>query len=121
MFGEVVDEDMHINGAGQMASDVWHTLPDRFPAIDLDAFVIMPNHIHGIVVIADNGSNDRAGLVPAHDVVPVNTRATARVALSLGDVIGTYKSLNHIRQYILDNPRRRHENRYNLNVREGNE
>ena len=93
LFGEVVDGGMHVNGAGRMASDVWHALPDRFPTIDLDAFVIMPNHIHGVVVIADDNNLVGAGLVPAHDVMPVNTRATTRVAPTLGDVIGAYKSV----------------------------
>ena len=37
--------------------------------------------------------------VSAHDVMPVNTRATTRVAPTLGDVIGAYKFLNCIRQY----------------------
>jgi hypothetical protein len=102
-----------------MASDTWHTLPDRFPTIDMDAFVIMPNHIHGVVVITGDNTPVGAGLVPALDVVPVNTRATTRVAPTLGDVIGAYKSLNRIRRYILDNPRHWHEDRYNPNVQEG--
>jgi len=164
LFGEVVDGGMHVNHAGSMVSDVWCALPDRFPTVALDAFVIMPNHIHGVIVINDEATpiNDKdvvgAGLVPALDVVPVNERATTRVAPTLGDVIGAYKSvgtvqytravnthgwmpfhrrlwqrnyyehvirnaesLSHIRRYILDNPQRWHEDRYNTNEREGTE
>ena len=167
-FGEVVDTDMHLNDAGRLVSDAWRALPDRFPPIVLDAFVIMPNHIHGVVVITGDNTpvNDKdvvgAGLVPAHDVVPAHdgsiVRATTRVAPTLGDVIGAYKSvvtvqyaravntrgwprfrkrlwqrnyhehvirnaesLNRIRRYILDNPQHWHEDRYNPNVRKGNE
>ena len=161
LFGEVVDGDMQVNDAGCMVSDAWHSLSDRFPNIDLDAFVVMPNHVHGIIVITNDampvndGNIVGAGLVPALDVVPVNDGATTRVAPTLGDVIGAYKSvvtvqyaravkthgwtpfrkrlwqrnyhehvirnadsLNRIRQYILDNPRRWNEDRYNPTVQE---
>ena len=51
LFGDVVDEEMRLNDAGEMAESVWAALPRRFPAVRLDAFVVMPNHIHGIIVI----------------------------------------------------------------------
>jgi len=51
VFGEVVDGEMRLNDAGRMALSEWEALPRRFPTIDLDAFVIMPNHVHGIIVI----------------------------------------------------------------------
>ena len=54
------------------------------------------------VMLSDDGSI--VGVLD-HDVVAVNKRATTRVAPTLGDVIGTYKSVNRIRQYILNNPR----------------
>jgi hypothetical protein len=77
----------------------------------------------GLVPARDAVLTDDGAIVGAlaHDVVPVNTRATTRVAPTLGDVIGAYKSVNRIRQYILDNPQHWHEDRYNPNVREGDE
>jgi putative transposase len=63
-------------------------LPNRFPAIELDAFVVMPNHVHAIVNLAcdlDVG----AGLVPAQ-------RPTTRVAPTVGDIVGAYKSLTTV-------------------------
>ena len=97
LFGEVVDGDMQVNDAGCMVSNAWHSLFDRFPNIDLDAFVVMPNHVHGIIVSdvvpVNDGDIVGAGLVPALDVVPVNDGATTRVAPTLGDVIGAYKSV----------------------------
>ena len=62
MFGEVVDGQMVSNAAGRIATDVWHDLTERFDHISLDAFVLMPNHLHGIIVI--NEVPD----VPATDV-----------------------------------------------------
>ena len=45
---EVVDGEMVLGDSGAMVEIVWNELPGRFPNIDLDAFIIMPNHIHGI-------------------------------------------------------------------------
>lgn len=52
LFGAVTDGAMRLSAAGELAATVWSALPLRFPHIDLDAFVIMPNHIHGIIVLA---------------------------------------------------------------------
>jgi REP element-mobilizing transposase RayT len=42
---------MQLNEAGQIIQSVWDGLPQFYEGIDLDAFVIMPNHVHGIMVI----------------------------------------------------------------------
>lgn len=44
LFGEVVGAEMRLNEAGRKIAEVWKALPERFPAIALDAFVVMPNH-----------------------------------------------------------------------------
>ena len=54
LFGEVVDGEMRLNDAGRVAEECWRAIPDHFPHVELDAFVIMPNHIHGIVWIVDD-------------------------------------------------------------------
>jgi len=51
LFGEIIDGEMVLDDSGAMVETVWNELPDRFPNIDLDAFIIMPNHIHGIIVL----------------------------------------------------------------------
>jgi putative transposase len=43
-----------MNDAGVMAKKYWQDIPVHFPHVDLDEFVIMPNHIHGIIVIKDS-------------------------------------------------------------------
>jgi putative transposase len=79
VFGEVVDGEMRLNDAGRMALSEWEALPRRFPTIDLDAFVIMPNHVHGIIVITQTP-------------IGATTGATTRVAPTVGDVVGAFKS-----------------------------
>ena len=83
LFGEVVGDAMRLNDAGRMVVAEWERLAKRFPGVELDAFVVMPNHVHGILVITDPVG---AGLVPAHD------GATTRVAPTVGDIVGAFKS-----------------------------
>src|SRR6266568_1422323 len=73
VFGDIVTGVMRLNEAGRMISTEWDTLPAWFPGVDLDAFVVMPNHIHGIIVFATRVSVG-APLVGAQDVTP--NRAT---------------------------------------------
>ena len=77
-------------GLQEILRKQWEELPKRFPDLILDEFVIMPNHIHGIFIVG-------AALAPA-----LSHRATARVAPTLsvdrpaptvGEIIGTFKSL----------------------------
>jgi putative transposase len=94
VFGDVVKGIMHLNEAGRMVSAMWDELPAWFPGVSPDAFVVMPNHIHGIILFAKRVSVG-APLVGAQDVTPNRTpgsRATTRVAPTLGDVVGAYKS-----------------------------
>ncbi len=49
LFGTVVDGEMQLNEAGQVARDCWLAIPDHFPNVILHEFVIMPDHVHGII------------------------------------------------------------------------
>lgn len=57
-FGRIIDGVMHLNQAGLMIDQQWHALAQRFPTIQLDAHIVMPNHFHGIIMLTD----------PTHDV-----------------------------------------------------
>ncbi len=98
-FGEIINGAMQPNEAGQIVETAWTSLPQRFPNIELDACVIMPNHLHGIVVVGAtlvaaqdaSGANYRAGINPA----PTNDsiRAKTNPAPTLGHVVGAFKSI----------------------------
>jgi REP element-mobilizing transposase RayT len=51
-FGEIADGEMQLNPLGQSAWDCWSAIPDHFPFVILGVFVVMPNHVHGIIIIA---------------------------------------------------------------------
>jgi REP element-mobilizing transposase RayT len=61
VFGEITDGEMHLNPAGQMIATAWGDLPVQFAFVQMDAFVVMPNHLHGIIVLTgeDVGHNGR--------------------------------------------------------------
>ena len=53
LFGGIENGRMTLNDAGMIAHQCWQDIPAHFPHIMLDTFVIMPNHIHGILVITN--------------------------------------------------------------------
>lgn len=50
LFGEIIEGDMHPNTYGVIVETCWSELPGHYPNCSLDAFVLMPNHVHGIIV-----------------------------------------------------------------------
>ena len=70
VLGDVVNGKMHLYEAGDIVLDCWNDLANHYAAIELDEFVVMPNHVHGIIVIVDTGklqgsSPQGAGYKPA--------------------------------------------------------
>lgn len=53
-FGEVVDGKMVCNAFGRIAYDEWLKTPEIRPNVELDEFIIMPNHMHGIIRLLDS-------------------------------------------------------------------
>jgi REP element-mobilizing transposase RayT len=47
LFGEIADGTVRLNVAGQMIEQCWLQLPERFSQVEVDEYVIMPNHFHG--------------------------------------------------------------------------
>lgn len=101
-FGDIFDCKMKLSAIGKIAEKYWLEIPNHFPFVKLDKFVIMPNHIHGIVQIVGNTANDenyvnRVGT--GHCPVPtdVNTRRGSifgHVApKSISTLVGLFKSI----------------------------
>ena len=61
LFGAVVDGVMTENDAGRMVQSVWSGLPERFPGMETDSFMVMPNHLHFILLLV--GAPDRKSVV----------------------------------------------------------
>jgi hypothetical protein len=68
-LGEVVDDELRLNPFGQIVESAWFDLPRHYPNVELGAFVVMPNHVHGIIVLQDAS---RGGSVPTKAPGPVS-------------------------------------------------
>jgi putative transposase len=97
-FGTVTRDEMELNDAGRMVLEVWNDIPNFYEGIQIDAFVVMPNHIHGIIVIESLVGAD-SYVRPAHNDAgdPGQTRGSAPtdavIKLSLPDVVQRFKTL----------------------------
>jgi len=98
LFGEIENEIMILNDFGKIADECWRAIPEHFPTVELGAHVIMPNHVHGVVVICDDDSVSN-GVLAQHVgatqcVAPTSTitRPAGPKPKSLGAIIGSYKS-----------------------------
>lgn len=54
LFGEIINGIMHLSHLGVLADVLWHEIPHHSPNVKLGAFVVMPNHIHGILILNGN-------------------------------------------------------------------
>jgi REP element-mobilizing transposase RayT len=133
LFGTVVNGRMALNDAGRAAAACWRGIPMHFPQAALDEWIVMPDHVHGILRIDCRGHRG----LPCH--APTAPAFGRPVAGALGTIVGAYKAattrairhgtglacqapatiwqrnyydilvrddraLNNIRRYIRDNP-----------------
>jgi REP element-mobilizing transposase RayT len=61
-FGEGLHEKIQLNETGIIAEKIWFEIPKHFPFVELDRFVVMPNHIHGIIIINKTKSDFHLGI-----------------------------------------------------------
>lgn len=124
-FGEIKNGEMILNAYGQIVQKQWFWLGEQYKYIKLDEFIIMPNHVHGIIVI-DNGIIGKIGTInidiyhrrhnllsktinafkmTSSKLIHENKLAEFKWQRSFYDhIIRDKKSLNNIRQYIINNP-----------------
>jgi len=97
LFGDVADGVMRLNQMGHIVRQCWLAIPDHVPPVLLDEFVVMPNHVHGIIVIMPThivGARHAVGATHAsplqnHDT-PTRPRGPQRQ--SVGSIVGSFKS-----------------------------
>jgi REP element-mobilizing transposase RayT len=87
LFGKIENGEIQLTEAGYMVHRIWNELPEKYPGVEIDEFIVMPNHIHGIVVL-----NVGAGPCACPDSNKGQPRGVAPTRLSLPDVVHRYKS-----------------------------
>jgi putative transposase len=98
LFGEIIGGVMHLNLISETIQNCWHRLPQQFPFIELDAFVIMPNHLHGIILITDRNTNKSQLFKQPIVVQPISpskepTLPKGTKPGSLGALVQNFKSI----------------------------
>lgn len=98
LFGEVTDGEMRLNAAGRMAHGTWDELPSFYRGIVVDAFVVMPNHIHGIIALVGWNIKTMVGAGPCACPDDAETQDDGQPqgiapTLSLADVVHRFKTL----------------------------
>lgn len=132
VLGEIANNELRLSTMGNIVRECWNNISEHFHHVELDEFVVMPNHLHGIIVIVD-------GHVGARHASPLqNARARGTGKGSLGAIIGSFKAssskqagitlwqrnyyehiirnereLESIREYIFNNPFKWADDEYN--------
>jgi putative transposase len=142
IFGEVINGEMILNQYGQIAYNEWLKTSDLRPNVSLDVFVVMPNHMHAIIVMVQENDHDRSLAPSAFELrtdqpapfqSPSNTvgavvrgykGAVAKQLHSLNfegqvwqrnyhdHIIRDEQSYHNISYYIIDNPKKWSEDRF---------
>jgi putative transposase len=84
LFGEITNEKINLSEYGKIAHECWRAIPNHFPNVEFGAYVVMPNHVHGVIIIKDDG-RDTPWRVPTEQF-------SKPVKNSLATIIRQYKS-----------------------------
>jgi REP element-mobilizing transposase RayT len=98
LFGEIIDKEMILNDAGKIANECWLKIPEHFPDAVLHEHVIMPNHVHGIIELAnvppapvpDVGVQNFEPLPPSSPS-PTQNQFQHIIPRSIGSIVRGYK------------------------------
>jgi len=136
LFGEVINTEMHLNKLGEIVAAEWRRTAEIRSEIVLDAFVVMPNHVHAVVFITEFQRDSAEGSLPRtlqgsgprslSALVAGFKAATTRRANALRrrpivpfwqrnyyeHIVRNEQDLDRIRQYVTDNPARWSEDGY---------
>lgn len=92
-FGKIENHKMKLNHVGKIAEECWQDLPHHFPNIQIDAFVIMPDHIHGIIIILRNISHSKRNIAHKEAMGPnVFMSAISPKPGTISTMVRSYKS-----------------------------
>ncbi len=97
LFGEIEDAKLCFNDFGRIAELFWQEIPPRYPDAKLDSFIIMPNHIHVVIIIEQNNVGAIHEL-PLHNKMPQRNRRNMLLTKIIGYFkMNTAKRINQLR------------------------
>jgi len=99
-FGNIKNGNMQLSEIGKLAQQFWYEIPNHFPMVELGNFVVMPNHVHGILII--DKTNDEPFVETRHCLVSTNIETNSIIGSSrfqnqgkntISSIVGSYKSI----------------------------
>jgi len=103
LFGKIENREMILNDAGMMIKTVWHEIPVYYHEFNVYEFVVMPNHVHGIIQITSNSKSVGAGprACPINEWQQINWKPQKIIGqpqgvaptMSLSDIVHRFKTL----------------------------
>ena len=95
-FGEIImgefEQEMDLNKIGKIADQYWEEIPDHFPIIELGKYVVMPNHVHGILIIDNPGKTIDSNSDSKKEKTIGQLRFQNQGKDTISSVVGSYKS-----------------------------
>jgi len=128
-LGEISEGSMVLSGLGDIVTEEWEEMALRRPHVDLDAWIVMPNHFHGIVCLDPPRLNGRSA--PLGEMIGQFKAACTRRIWAMGrqdfawqprfydQIIRSDDVLQRYRRYIVENPVRWEEDRHHPNAADG--
>ncbi len=121
LFGEVANGEVQLNETGILVADTWEWLATQYAYVTLDEYVVMPNHLHGVIAIDTRRGGSRTAptreTAPTPATMPYNRKP-------LGRLIGAFKTVM-TKQFNLAHGIKGHpvwqRNYYERIIRDGNE
>ena len=98
-FGNIKNGIMQLSEIGKLAAQFWYEIPNHFPMVELGNFVVMPNHVHGILII--DKTNDEP-FVETRQCLVSNIETNSIIGSSrfqnqgkntISSIVGSYKSI----------------------------
>ena len=109
LFGEILNGEIQLNEFGKITQQCWLEIPNHFPHVQLDKYIIMPNHIHGIIVLV--GAKNFSPLpiptpppipTPQQNITPFRSPSKTIGSIIRGFKIGVTKGFKILNPYNTD-------------------
>lgn len=135
-FGNIINEEMKLNNIGEIVNKFWLEIPEHFKNVELDEYIIMPNHIHGIIIINNLDKREDYKPSPTDKLYSLSEIIRGFKTFSskrINEIIKTHnkfkwqrsfhdhiirndKSLHNTREYIINNPITWEKDENNINI-----
>jgi REP element-mobilizing transposase RayT len=121
LFGYIEDNRMVLNEYGKTTEKTWKEIPNHYPDVELDEFIVMPSHIHGVIIInnpvgdgharpVNKDKNNLSVIIGSYKsavtkrINRLNNNSMQWQRFFYDHIIRNDKSLDEIREYISNNP-----------------